>query len=153
MEVTLPASKTDPFRKGIERTIAASRDPACPVQAMKRFRTWDTHRSSQQPLFCLGRDTQLAFTRDHVVLKLEQLALQAGLGHGTWNGHSFRRGAATWAAQVGISETEIQTLGRWHSDVYKTYIEYSNHQRISLSKRFQVSQDSASQQPTPACLT
>ena len=29
MEVTLPASKTDPFRKGIELTIAASRDPAC----------------------------------------------------------------------------------------------------------------------------
>ena len=144
MEVTLPASKTDPFRKGIELTIAASRDPACPVQLMKQFLTSDTHRSSEQPLFCIGRDIQQAFTRDHVVLKFQQLALQAGLGHGTWNGHSFRRGAATWAAQVGLSETGVQTLGHWRSDAYKTYIEYSNQQRISLSKRFQVSQGSAS---------
>ena len=57
-----------------------------------------------------------------------------------WNGHSFRRGTATWAAQVGISETEIQTLGRWKSDAYKAYIEYSDTERISLSKRFQTSQ-------------
>jgi len=144
MEVTLPISKTDPFRKGIQLTIAASQDPACPVQAMKRFLTWDTHRSHEQPLFCIGRDTQQAFTRDYVVQKLQQLALQTGLGHGTWNGHSFRRGAATWAAEVGISETDIQTLGRWRSDAYKTYIEYSNQQRIALSKRFQVSQGSVS---------
>ena len=55
-----------------------------------------------------------------------------------WNGHSFRslRGAATWAAQVGITETEIQTLGRWKSDTYKAYIEYSDTERITLSKRF-----------------
>jgi len=39
MEVTLPISKTDPFRKGIQLTIAASQDPACPVHAMKRFLT------------------------------------------------------------------------------------------------------------------
>ena len=31
MEVTLPASKTDPFRKGITLTISASEDDACPV--------------------------------------------------------------------------------------------------------------------------
>jgi len=57
-----------------------------------------------------------------------------------WNGHSFRRGAATWAAQVGMAETEIQTLGHWKSDAYKAYIEYSDSERISLSKRFQTSQ-------------
>ena len=61
----------------------------------------------------------------------------AGLGSGCWNGHSFRRGAATWAAEVGISETEIQTLGRWRSDAYKAYIEYSPEEQIALSRRFQ----------------
>jgi len=34
MELTIPASKTDPFRKGITLTIAASGDPACPVNSM-----------------------------------------------------------------------------------------------------------------------
>ena len=69
--------------------------------------------------------------------KLQQLALTVGLEQGMWNGQSFRRGAATWAAQVGIPETEIQTLGRWRSDAYKRYIEYSIQEQLSLSKRFQ----------------
>ena len=35
MELTVPASKTDPFRKGITLTIAASTDAGCPINAMK----------------------------------------------------------------------------------------------------------------------
>src|SRR5207302_9569723 len=97
-----------------------------PVRAMEQFLAQDTHRTQQAPLFCLGRQEQHAFTREHVVQRLQGLALRAGQGNGSWNGHSFRRGAATWAAEVGIPETEIQTLGRWRSDAYKAYIEYSD---------------------------
>jgi len=137
MELNLPASKTDPFRKGIKLTIAASYDTGCPVQAMRALLDMDNHRPDHAPLFCLGKFSQQAFTREHVVARLQELAIIAGLGQGNWNGHSFRRGAATWAAEVGISENEIQTLGRWRSDAYKVYIEFSRKERISLSKRFQ----------------
>ena len=140
MDLTLPSSKTDPFRKGIKLTIAASLDNACPVRAMEEYLARDTHRPHQAPLFCIGILEQEAFSREYVVHKLQALASIAGLGHGMWNGHSFRRGAATWAAQVAITETEIQTLGRWKSDAYKAYIEYSDTERITLSKRFQTSQ-------------
>lgn len=137
MELSLPASKTDPFRKGIKLTIAASQDEGCPVDAMKQLRGIDTHRPATAPLFCVGRYNQGPFTREYVVTKLQHLARLAGLTNGTWNGHSFRRGAATWAAQKGMSEAEIQTLGRWRSDAYKSYIEYSGKERIALSRRFQ----------------
>ena len=137
MELTLPSSKTDPFRKGITLTIAASHDSACAVQAMRELQLTDTHRPQNAPLFCIGRAEQLAFTREYVVQRLQGLALSAGMGQGTWNGHSFRRGAATWAAEAGICDNDIQTLGRWKSDAYKRYIEYSTEERISLSRRFQ----------------
>ena len=104
---------------------------------MKQLRGIDTHRPATAPLFCVGRYNQGPFTREYVVTKLQHLARLAGLTNGTWNGHSFRRGAATWAAQKGISEAEIQTLGRWRSDAYKSYIEYSGKERITLSRRFQ----------------
>lgn len=58
MEVTLPASKTDPFRKGINLTIAATYDNACPVSAMKQYLARDTHRALHEPLFCIGRYEQ-----------------------------------------------------------------------------------------------
>ena len=137
MELTLPASKTDPFRKGMTLTIAASSDIGCPVQAMKRLQTTDHHRSPASPLFCIGRYQQQAFTCEHVVKRLQDLAITAGLEQGAWNGHSFRRGATTWAAEMGIPEGDIQILGKWRSDAYKVYIEYLRNDRISLSKRFQ----------------
>ena len=142
MELTIPSSKTDPFRKGIKLTIAASNDSACPVHAMQQFLDLDTHRGQHSPLFCIGQSSQQAFTREYVVQRLQNLALIAGLGHSAWNGHSFRRGAATWATETGLSEHEIQTLGRWKSDAFKAYIEYSERERITLSKRFQTSRDS-----------
>ena len=95
MELSLPSSKTDPFRKGITITIAASHDNACPVPAMKRFLASDTHRPVHSPLFFIGKYKQLPFTREYVVNQLQELARGAGLGDGSWNGHSFRRGAAT----------------------------------------------------------
>ena len=137
MQLRLPTSKTDPFRKGITLTIAATNDARCPVHAMTRLEAIDYHQPPSSPLFCIGRDQQQAFTREHVVRSLQRLALAAGLEQGTWNGHSFRRGAATWAAQRGITDSQIQILGRWRSDAYRAYIEYSIEERISLSKRFQ----------------
>lgn len=138
LELTLPASKTDPFRHGIKLTVAATKDGGCAVKAMRDFMRIDTHRPQSAPLFCIGRAEQRPFTREHVVRTLRSLAISSGLGGDAWNGHSFRRGAATWAAQVGIPEAQIQTLGRWRSDAYKTYIEYSDSERLSLSHRFQI---------------
>jgi len=97
----------------------------------------DTHHLKTSPLFCVGRREQLPFTRQDFVEKLQELGTTTGLGQATWNGHSFRSGAATWAAAVSISESQIHTLGHWRSDAYKANIEYSQEERISLSERFQ----------------
>ena len=137
MSVYLPASKTDPFRHGVEIFIAATGDEACPVRAMDEFLRADTHRPLLAPLFVADLARQAPFTREHVVNRLRMLAIAAGLGAGAWNGHSFRRGAATWAAEVGISEQQIQELGRWTSSAYRSYIETSREDRIALSQRFQ----------------
>ena len=44
MELTLPASKTDPFRHGIQLLIAGSNDAGCPVAAMRPLAEIDRHR-------------------------------------------------------------------------------------------------------------
>ena len=110
MELILPASKTNPFLHGIRPTIAATNDVGCPIAAMKKFRTIDSHRPKFAPFFCIARLEQRPFTREHVIRNLQELAIMAGLGTGVWNGHSFHSGAATWAASIGIADTEIQTF-------------------------------------------
>ena len=55
MELTLAASKTDPFRHEIQLTVAASNDAGCPVTAMRNLCAVDTHRRLSAPLFSIGR--------------------------------------------------------------------------------------------------
>jgi len=92
MHLTLPTSKTDRFRKGIRLTIVPSGDQACPVTARRRLHQVDSHRPHRAPLLSIGETCQDSFTREYVVAKLQQLALLAGLGQGTWNRYSFQKG-------------------------------------------------------------
>ena len=59
----------------------------------------------------------------------------AGFNASLFSGHSFRRGAASAAADAGLTEYEIQLLGRWRSDAYKLYIESSRSRILNLSAR------------------
>ena len=46
----------------------------------------------------------------------------AGLDPTKYKAHSFRIGAATTAADMGMSETHIQLMGRWKSTAFRRYI-------------------------------
>ena len=46
-----------------------------------------------------------------------------GYDNACFSGHSFRIGAATSGAFARLEDHVIQTLGRWSSNCYKTYIQ------------------------------
>lgn len=50
-------------------------------------------------------------------------------------GHSFRRGAATWAFSCGVPGEPIQLYGDWSSDAYKLYLEYSLESKLALANQ------------------
>ena len=58
-----------------------------------------------------------------------------GLDVSRFNGHSFQIGAATTAAQVGIPDSVIQSLGRWKSSAFMTYVRTSPQQLTAISRR------------------
>jgi integrase len=60
--------------------------------------------------------------QQQLVAMVKELCAKIGLPPQQVSGHSFRRGGATFAFAIGVTETLIQRQGGWRSDSYKDYI-------------------------------
>ena len=61
-------------------------------------------------------------TKPRFVTQIRDILCTIGLPQLHFAGHSFRIGAATTAAAVGMEDSAIQMLGRWHSTAFLQYI-------------------------------
>ena len=59
-----------------------------------------------------------------------------GFDQSVFSGHSFRSGAAMAAAQAGLPDSTIQTLGRWNSTAFMSYFPTPRHQLATLTDKF-----------------
>ena len=130
LDLTLPASKTDPFRRRITLHISASDDRACPVKVLRRLFRWRAFPDS------LLFETADGFTRELVISQLREILTLLGF-RGHYSGHSFRRGAATSAREAGLADNEIMLLGRWKSEAYRRYIDTRPERILAASRRHQ----------------
>ena len=130
IRLTIKQSKTDPFRQGVDIYIGSTNGPVCPVKALIEY-LW-VRPSTQGALFLFESGAPL--TRASLVARLQQALQRAGLNPSDFNGHSFRIGAATTAAQKGLEDSLIQTLGRWKSAAYKIYIKLPRSQIAAVSQ-------------------
>jgi hypothetical protein len=127
VRLKIKQSKTDPFRQGVEVFLGRTDTPLCPVQALIQY--LGVRSPTPGPLFVLSTGSPLS--RSHLV---HTALRQAGLDESRYNGHSFRIGAETTAAQQGFEDFLIQTLGRWRSEAYKIYINLPRAQLASVSR-------------------
>ena len=116
--VLIKHSKTDPFRQGVTLVLGRTGKLLCPVAAMMHYLS--IRGSCSGPLFRFGDGSLL--TRGRFVSELKKALAKAGINASQFNGHSFRIGAATTAAEKGIEDSIIQTLGRWKSTAYLLYV-------------------------------
>ncbi|CAC5362368.1 unnamed protein product [Mytilus coruscus] len=68
-----------------------------------------------------------ALEREFFISKLKHLLGICGYNPQSFNGHSFRIGAATTAGKSNIEDHLIKTLGRWNSNSYCRYIRTSKN--------------------------
>lgn len=118
IQVQIKASKTDPFHQGVTLHIGVAGGAICPVAAVLSYMV--ARGSTPGPLFTWEDGRHL--TRDRFVAGVRAALTSAGYPAKDYAGHSFRIGAATTASQHGIQDSLIQTLGRWRSSAYTSYI-------------------------------
>ena len=118
IEVNIKASKTDPFQTGVKLFIGRTGNVLCPVAAVLAYLA--ARGNKPGPLFNFADGKPL--TKERFVHHTREALSQAGINASNYAGHSFRIGAATVAAAVGIQDSTIKMLGRWKSEAYQLYI-------------------------------
>lgn len=81
-------------------------------------------------------------TKSHFVSQTLLYLMSVGLDASLFSGHSYRAGSATSAALAGLSDWEIQLLGRWTSSAYQRYIRAPRDSLIKFAHRLVQHQDS-----------
>ena len=106
-------------RSDLTIIIGKTDQPICLVRAMQVFLSfWGT---STGPLFQYLFGSPL--TKAGLTSETRQHLSMSGLQPCQYAGHSYRIGAATTFASVGLPPWLIKTLGRWSSDCYERYIQ------------------------------
>lgn len=87
---------------------------------MIRFLKTRPCTSNHAPLFILPNGAPLSknWFKTHLASTLKS----CGLSPSFYTGHSFRIGAATTAAERGVSSSAIKIMGRWSSSAFESYI-------------------------------
>ena len=129
-KVTIKASKTDQFRKGVDIYVGRTRNTLCPVEALLAYIA--RRGTAEGPLFKFEDGRFL--TKDRFVKGVRDALSQAGVDASQYSGHSFRIGAATTAGRKGLPSEKIQTLGRWESSAYLLYIRLSREELATVSR-------------------
>ena len=90
----------------------------CPVQLMLDYLALRGNKPG--PLFITlhGHPVSRANLTDQLSLAIKF----CGLNPARYKGHSFRIGAASHAADRGLSDAQIRVLGRWKSNAFHRYI-------------------------------
>ena len=90
----------------------------CPVQYQLQY--LELHGVGAGPLFQLPNGSPVP--RSIFIDKLAIAIKYCGLDPSKYKGHSFRIGAASAAAEKGMSDAQIRSMGRWKSNAFVKYI-------------------------------
>ena len=99
-------------------SILPTKDRYCPVHSLSQF--LKVRGPVKGPMFAFANASPVS--RNLFCQYLSKTLQWAGLDPSKYKAHSFRIGAAITAADMGMSEAQIQSMSRWKSIVFKRYI-------------------------------
>ena len=130
MRFHLKRSKCDQFGKGVDVFLGRTNAGVCPVSETLRY--VGRRGPAPGPFFIFENGTPL--TKAAFILRVREALVTLGLNCQDYAGHSFRIGAATTAAQAGLEDSVIRSLGRWNSDAFLRYIRTPREQLATYSR-------------------
>ena len=88
--------------------------------------------SENAPLFIY--DNNMFHTRHSLVSLLDNCLSNVNLSPSNYSWHSFRRGSAVFAFELGLADSAVQLLGDWSSSAFNNYLEFSFLRKVTISE-------------------
>ena len=85
------------------------------------------------PLFTFN--VQDFHSRSSLIRLLDLCLVNSGLSLVDYSWHSFRRGAAVFAFELGLSDSAVQLLGDWSSSAFKHYLEFAFLRKVTVAEK------------------
>ena len=85
------------------------------------------------PLFSFSKSD--FHSRYSLVRLLDQCVFDTGLSMADYSWHSFRRGAAMFAFELGLGDSAVQLLGDWSSLAFKQYLRFAFVRKLSVAEK------------------
>jgi len=124
--VSINASKADSFRKRVAVYLCCTNNDFCQVTALAAYLA--VRGTLPGPFFLLANGCPL--TREMFVTRVKALLTKTGLNSAHYSGNSFRIGAATSAAALGVEESVIKTR-KMANSAYLLYVR-APRERLAL---------------------
>ena len=144
LQVTFKDGKNDLFSEGGLRIVAANLEEPryCPVELTAHyFMFLGTSHVGYLVPSCTPTnrpDPSKPLPYPGALADLRHLLDSLGFDSRMYGEHSGKRGAATQAAENGMSQTNLQQLGGWRSDTMAAkYVDMSTESKLKMSKMLQ----------------
>ncbi len=125
--------KEDKLGKGVEVEVFETKSDICPVKALRKWWGVTRKREKCQPAFRMpdGR----AFTgRRFNSLLAELLGKHFEYNEGNISAHSFRSGITSTLGQLGFSDEDLKSVGRWSSRAFEHYVKLPRTKRREIAR-------------------
>ena len=142
--LTLRATKNDKRKKPIPIPLGYGKWPLAPIELFLRYMRLRKEISKtdptlkwhpKAPLFQLRNGDVL--TQKVALKTLRYVTGKMGLPTEHVTLYGFRYGTATSLARRNVDPTIIKTMGRWHSDAYKSYIKMKPKMIANIMQLYQ----------------
>ena len=130
LTIHLRHSKTDQFGAGHYIHLSRTQDTLCPVTSVLSYMAIRPNTTDRLFVFQDGS----VLTRSKLTSRLREAVASIGLKPEGYSGHSFRIGAASTAAALGLNDTLIQRAGRWRSEAFRLYVRTQDKQLAAIAR-------------------
>ena len=133
MQVTLKTEKTNTSGKHTLVDVYESKGHLCPVKA---FSKWSKHKNLTHSLPLFREEDGSPSTIKQFNQYLKSFSTEyLDLGDRSLSSHSFRAGITTMMAELGYTDQELMTIGRWSSRAFEDYVKVPRSRRLAIARQ------------------